>query len=50
MKTSSPSVLVVREKEFFKYLEEGDGFGSALVLKPKDEVSNKKIEILKEVQ
>ena len=45
MKTSRPSVLMVDEKDFLKTLEEGDGVGFSLVLKPKDRVAHKKTEI-----
>ena len=41
MKTSSPSVLVIGDKEFLKTLEEGDGARFALVLKLKDDIANK---------
>ena len=34
LNTSSPSVLMVDEKELLKTLEEGDGVGFALFLKP----------------
>ena len=50
MKSSSPSVLMVGEKESFKNLEEGHGFGFALVLKPKGEVVDKKTKVPHEVQ
>ena len=50
MKTSSLGVLMVGEKEFLKTLEEGDGVGFALVLKPKDEATDKKTKIPQEVQ
>lgn len=47
---STPSVLMVGEKEFLKTLEEGGEVGYALVLKPKDESAGKKIEIPGEVK
>ena len=50
MKTSGPSVLMVGEKEFLKTLEEGDGVGFALVLNPKEDVVDKKVEIPLKVQ
>ena len=53
VKSSSPNVLMVGEKEFLNTLEEGEVVGFLLVLKPKQEVADKegkKIELPKEVQ
>ena len=53
VKSPSPNILMVSEKELLKTLEEGEGVGFTLVLKPKQEVSDKvenKIDLPKVVQ
>ena len=41
MNSSRPNVLMVSEKEFMETLEEGEGVGFSLVLKPKEESVDK---------
>lgn len=45
-----PNILLVIEKEFIKTLEEGEGVGFALIVKPKEEKVEKKVEIPYEEQ
>ena len=53
VKTAGPNVLMVGEKEFLQTMEEGEGIGYALMLKPREgdeDKVTKKTELPKEIQ